>query len=310
VEPLHEMLSDLGLVEFGKLSELQGVDWTLPEDEDHPLGESPKLKIHLGSPTFADRNFLGKIYPRGTSNDQFLYFYSRQFDCIELNTSFYAIPDESKTSEWLRQVSESFLFCPKVFRGISHEQFGLADKFLLKQWLGFLENLGSHAGPSFIQLHENFSYESKVLLFRFLESWPRAFKLTLELRHPSWFRGSRLLQPLVDYLRNKDIGLVITDVAGRRDVSHASISSDWSMVRLIGNNLVESDEMRLHAWAQRLKSWEKRGLPEVFLFLHQPDDVMTVEFARLAKKIFSEYGFALGGTFELEKEKDLMSFID
>jgi len=146
-----------------------------------------------------------------------------------------------------------------------------------------------------------------MLLFKFLENWPTEFKLSLELRHPSWFQKNKILPALTDYLHRRGIGLVITDVAGRRDVLHTSLSSSWAMIRTIGNELDKSDESRLTEWTDRLREWHQLGVKEVYFMLHQPDDRMTIEYAQLARKVFLQAGFSDLPEFELEKPKDLFS---
>lgn len=299
-------------MEFGKLEDISFVDWTLPEDdpknhEKFTVWKGVEHKLYFGSPAWANKLWLGKIYPPKTSPDEFLYYYSRNFNSIELNTTHYRIPDQVTVTQWLSQVPEHFLFCPKVNKGISHERFGLADKTLLKVWIEFIQKLGTNLGPCFIQLHENFSYQDKTLLFQFLENWPSEFKLCLELRHPSWFKEGKILPALVEYLYKKKIGLVITDVAGRRDVLHTSLSAPWTMIRLIGNDESQSDERRLRDWAKRLSFWRDQGLKETFLFLHAPDDVMTIEFSQMAHRVFTEIGFQDVPSFKIQKERDLFN---
>jgi uncharacterized protein YecE (DUF72 family) len=161
--------------------------------------------------------------------------------------------------------------------------------------------------PCFIQFHEKFSYNDKAHLFRFLENWPREFKLSLELRHPSWFQDQKILPALGAYLRKKDIGLVITDVAGRRDVLHASVTSDFSMIRLIGNDLHCSDERRLNDWSLKIHSWKEKGIKEIYLIFHQPDDLNTIEFGELAEKTFNTHGFVEVPHFTKNESPDLFS---
>lgn len=300
-------------MEFGKLDDISSVDWTLPPDDlknpSRLLSRNQEHKLYFGSPAWGSRHWLGKIYPKKCPTDKFLHYYSRNFNSIELNTSFYRIPDEKTCGLWLSEVPDHFLFCPKVHKNISHERFGLADKTLLRPWTDFLEKLEMNLGPCFIQLHENFSYEDKLLLFKFLENWPKEFKLSLELRHPSWFQEGVILPALSDYLNRKEIGLVITDVAGRRDVLHSSVSAPWAMIRLIGNSLDPSDEKRLLAWSERLKSWGDQGLKETYLFIHQPDDILTVEFAELAQRVFQEQGFLAVPEFKREVNPTLFDFL-
>jgi uncharacterized protein YecE (DUF72 family) len=297
-------------MEFGKLDDIRGVDWSIPPNDPSNLerfkSEAP-LKIHVGSPAWGQKSWIGKIYPPKTQADEFLHYYSRNFNCIELNTAHYRIPSEEITYGWLKQVPPEFKFCPKVHKDISHSSFGMFDKALLGDYLRFMENLRDHVGPAFIQFHENFKYQDKIALFKFLEQWPNEFELTIELRHADWFPEHKILPALGEYLHKRGMGLVITDVAGRRDVLHTSLTSSWTMLRLIGNDLDVSDEMRLQNWSERLAQWQQQGLKDIYLFLHQPDDIMTIEFARMASKIFHAVGYTDFPEFAPIKERDLFN---
>jgi len=279
-------------MEFGKLENIQGIDWKLPASD---LYNSLKVslsapRIFVGAPAWGAKQWLGKIYPEHTPADQFLYHYSRNFNCIELNSTHYGIPATEKAQDWLDKVPSTFKFCPKFPQDISHSRFGITDKFLISAWINFLTTIQECLGTTFIQFHEKFSYEEKYFLFQFLENWPKEFRLSIEFRHPSWFHEHTILPALGDYLRRKEVGLVVTDVAGRRDVLHSSFTAPWSMIRLIGNELDPSDGLRLKLWAERLADWKESGVAETFLFLHQPEDKLTIEFAELAQDIFSAAG--------------------
>ena len=299
-------------MEFGKLEDISQVNWNLP-DEDAAnrlrLGKAKNHKLYFGSPAWGVKHWSGKIYPKTSEPSEYLHFYSKNFNSIELNTTHYRIPTLENAKEWKSVVPQGFQFCPKVHKDISHDRVGLLDKNLLKRWIFFLESLSTHLGPCFIQFHENFSYEDKMLLFRFLESWPKDFRLTLELRHPSWYQKGTVLPALSEYLHRKNIGLVITDVAGKRDILHSSVTAPWTMIRLIGNDLDPSDQLRLNFWKDRIHDWAELGLEETYLFLHQPDDIFTIEFSMLASQLFQEKGFDEVPQFNLQTEKDLFSFI-
>lgn len=297
-------------MEFGKLHDISKVRWDLPPDDASNIERLQSLKneipfkLHFGSPAWAVKGWCGKIYPQTTPADEYLVYYSKNFNCVELNTTHYRIPDTKTVNGWRNKVSSDFQFCPKMHKEISHGRMGLMDKNLLEAWVHFLSEMGENLGPCFIQLHEMFSYHDKRLLFNFLESWPREFKLTLELRHSSWFEEGRVLPALVNYLHQKNIGLVVTDVAGRRDILHSSLSSPWSQIRLIGNNLDPSDETRLSEWSERILEWKKTGLKDVYLFLHQPEDTFTIEFATMASEVFRRAGFLEVPTFTLEHSQN------
>lgn len=277
-------------MEFGKLTNLENVKWDLPTDVQSSLDFLRELKsktstaasaqFFVGTPAWGHKEWIGKIYPPKTKASDFLQHYAQNFNTIELNTSHYRIPSSEQVLKWQEQVQSAFLFCPKVFQGISHAPGGLLDKSLLKEWFRFLQDLGKHRGPCFIQFPPHFDYGRKAELFHFLQQWPQEFELALEFRHPSWFSEGRILPALEKYLQSQRIGLVITDVAGRRDVLHTSISSDFVMLRFIGNNLHPTDYTRAQTWAERLNSWSLLGLQRVFYFVHEPEDEKSPEMAQ------------------------------
>lgn len=293
-------------MEFGKLSDISNVKWDLPLDDPankirlEKSKKSHPFKLHFGSPAWGVKHWIDKLYPKKTQPDEFLTYYSKHFNCIELNTTHYRIPDSRTIDDWKRKAANGFQFCPKVYKEISHGRMGLLDKNLLAAWTQFLSEMQGHLGPCFIQFHEMFSYQDKKILFHFLEGWPVEFELTLELRHPSWYDKGVVLPALTDYLHHKNIGLVITDVAGRRDILHSSLATSWSQIRLIGNSLDHSDEIRLNDWSKRILEWKELGLKDIYLFLHQPDDLYTVEFAQMANAVFNKRGFLDVPSFEME----------
>ncbi len=281
-------------MEFGKLENVDSVDWTIPEDDQVSVAflqrlralrpSSPdgnRLDLRFGAPAWGRKEWIGKIYPEKTKASDFLRYYASHFSTIELNTSHYRIPSLDQVAKWRSQVASDFLFCPKVFQGISHERFGFRNRALIGEWIRFQLSLEEHGGPSFLQLPPYFDYSMKAELFELLKQWPREARLALEFRHPSWFENGRILPKLTEYLQTRGIGLVQTDVAGRRDVLHTSISSEFSMLRFIGNNLHPSDTSRAESWSTRIAQWESFGLQRFFLFIHEPDDVSTPEMTEI-----------------------------
>ncbi|MGE3974832.1 MAG: DUF72 domain-containing protein [Bdellovibrionales bacterium] len=269
-------------MEFGKLESIEHISWSLPADDllTQPFlaslgAQKNQTKFYIGAPAWGRKEWIGQIYPPKTAATDFLYHYSRNFNCIELNTTHYRIPTHTTVQTWLDKVPSDFLFCPKIPQLISHDPGGLRDEKFFALWMEALNTFGAHLGPCFMQLPPHFGYERKAELFHFLQKWPETIELSLELRHPSWFQHNRILPALVEYLQSRKIGLVITDVAGRRDVLHTSISSNFSILRFIGNDLHPSDFERAKMWSDRISQWREWGLPRFFFMVHEPDDIKT-----------------------------------
>lgn len=275
-------------MEFGKLDNIEKVNWELPSDDplNRPyltslrktsLDLAGKTKFYIGAPAWGRKEWVGRIYPPKTPTTEFLFHYSRNFNCIELNTTHYRIPTAEVVAAWVSKVPSDFLFCPKIPQSISHDSGGLRDVETLGAWIDAIQLFGSNLGPCFLQLPPHFSYQFKLELFHLLKSWPSDIELLIELRHPSWFQNGKVFTALTEYLQGRKIGLVITDVAGRRDVLHTSVSAPYSMLRFIGNELHPSDFKRALSWAERINEWQKMGIKKFFFIVHQPDDILTPE---------------------------------
>lgn len=281
-------------MEFGKLARIDDVDWTLPEDSPlsldylKSLGPAGKTRFWVGAPAWSHKVWEGTVFPPRAKSSEYLHHYARFFNCIELNTTHYRIPTDEQTKKWKDQVGADFLFCPKMPQTISHSPGGMLDRDLIKQWLHFLETLAEHRGPCFMQFPPGFDYNRRAWLHQFLRQWPADLELALEFRHPSWFEGRQIRPSLVKYLQENGVGLVITDVAGRRDVVHTSISAPYTMLRFIGNDLHPSDAARAAVWAERLATWSRAGLQRVFFFVHEPDDIVTPQMTAVVVRELNE----------------------
>jgi hypothetical protein len=106
-------------MDFGKLPSLDNIDFTLPQDHADTarvLQQATKIqpKIFIGCPVWADKGFVGKLYPKGTRETDFLSEYGRQFNAIELNATHYRIPSLTQVAKWKADVPKDFKFFPKV----------------------------------------------------------------------------------------------------------------------------------------------------------------------------------------------------
>ena len=116
-------------MKFGQLENVDDIDFHLPENPPENawiLGahksETKVAEIHVGLPVFANEDFVGRLYPEDSSREHFLFHYSRQFNCIELNSTYYGIPARSTVLKWRGQVPAHFKFCPKFPKVLSNRR--------------------------------------------------------------------------------------------------------------------------------------------------------------------------------------------
>ncbi len=116
-------------MDFGKVEpdKINAVDFTLPPDSPFTretlslAKEAKKPAVYVGCAKWGRKEWVGKIYPKGTNDAQFLDQYVKHFNSIELNATHYQIYGEDTIGKWAAKAgNKDFLFCPKVPQIISH----------------------------------------------------------------------------------------------------------------------------------------------------------------------------------------------
>lgn len=180
-------------MEFGKIDEkeLDNIDFSLPPD---PKGTKEvlangkgKTKFYIGCAKWGRKDWIGKLYPVGTKEKDFLEFYAKQFNCIEFNATFYKSPTIADVEKWKTKVPKNFLFFPKFTQTITHlKRLKNVDHEVdtfLKSVTAFKENLG----PIFLMPHPQLAPKHIEQLENFIANFPKDVVLYTELRHPDWY---------------------------------------------------------------------------------------------------------------------------
>ena len=296
-------------MDFGKLQNIQKVDFSLPPDDPGSAKLLGRLSappgppgIYVACPVWNHPGFVGLIYPPGTDPREQLRLYARHFNSIELNTTYYGV-NRANLSRWRSMVAEDFRFVPKLTRHISHDRrLDGTDAASAENNQSLREDLGATLGPAFLLLPGDFAPAELRRLESFLDAVPSDLQVAEEFRHPDWFSDRRVF----DLLEERAAIAVITDTAGRRDVVHQRLTSNTLMVRFVGNSLDPSDFKRLEAWVEKLADWTARGLRTVYFCLHQPDESHNVELARfLIQRLNERLGLALRPPEPLARQQEL-----
>lgn len=258
-------------MEFGKVDCLDDVLWHLPPE---PLirnrSEIAEIKLHIGTTGWGEKEWIGHLYPKGIKSADYLTCYAAVFDTIELNTTHYQIPDREKIDRWYKQSNTDFIFCPKIPRIISHhKQLGVGTGYI-PLFCQSVTGLAEKLGPCFLQLPPYFHPDDLPVLTAFLKEWPVEIALHLEFRHEAWFLLP-VIEKIKELLYTGKKGIVMTDVAGRRDVLQIPATNEIIFIRFVGNSGHKTDSERIERWIDTLSQWAKTGITEVYFFLHQPD---------------------------------------
>ena len=221
---------------------------------------------------FSYPDWLGPFYPRGTKPADYLAYYSRCFNSVELDTTFYAMPDRDRLAKWAGMTPDHFRFSLKVPRDISHtdllsrttaEDRATDMAHLCSILSAFATASGvSKLGILVLQLPPSLPCAATAGLARIMSVVPVDIRLAVEFRHPSWWT-SATEKLLTDY----GAAWVSADYVGQPD--HIIPTADFHYVRLIGQHerySVQSHEQRdptadLTRWHSRLSNLTFSGQP-------------------------------------------------
>ncbi|MCC5944630.1 MAG: DUF72 domain-containing protein [Bernardetiaceae bacterium] len=282
-------------MEFGKIQQIENIDFDFkdtPEATLDILSTYQHIKrdfeLYVGCPVWANKAWKGVIYPPKTPDKDMLYHYTRAFNCIELNVTHYQIPKPETIHRWREAAAEGFLFCPKIYQAISHRKKLRESREFTEIFCDRIVGLEEHLGITFLQMPPHFSINQIDNLIEYLELFPPAVPLALELRHPSWFDSQYVKEQhrLTEAMQQKGITFLMTDVAGRRDVLHHRLTTPVAVIRFIANDNPQSDTARMKAWIRRIAEWKAKGLQAAYFWVHQPDNMQApktaAEFIALA----------------------------
>ena len=270
-------------MEFGKVSpgELDSINFQLKEEPTTNQlifgnKRASSTKFFIGCSKWGREEWVGKIYPPGTRERNFLQHYIEHFNSIELNATHYKIIGEKGILRWAEKAKGlDFRFCPKMYQGITHKGKLNDKKFYTNEFLRGIAAFQENLGPIFIQLSEKFSPKRKDELFAYLRLLPQGYCFFVELRHHTWFDNKEVFDELIDFLSSINMGFVITDTADRRDCVHMQLTIPKALIRFAGNDLHPTDFQRIDEWINRFKLWMDLGLEELYFFVHMQNETFT-----------------------------------
>ena len=289
-------------MEFGRMpeGELNSINFSLPAepaDNKKILGKKKKkdAKVYLGCAKWGRLEWVGKIYPPKTKEKNFLQHYVEHYNSIELNVTHYKIYGENGIRKWAEKAKErDFKFCPKMYQGVTHRGSLKGKEFLTNEFFRGIVGFGEHLGPVFIQVGDTFSPNRRNELFDYLASLPKDLQFFLEVRHPAWFSKPDIQKEMYETLTSLNMGVVITDTAGRRDCAHMHLTIPKAFIRYVGNSLHPTDYTRTDVWVQRMKYWLDHGMEELYFFMHMHDEATSPELTvYLVDKMNKEIGLNL-----------------
>ena len=190
-------------------------------------------KIFLGTQGWNYEGWTGPFYPRGVSQRESLTIYSKVFDTVEVDSTFYANPSENSVRGWAARTPPGFVFSLKLPSEITHKNRLRDSGELLNQFADRVRLLKDKLGCVLIQLPPDFSPSEHRALSAFIKLLPSDIKFAVEFRDVRWLTESTCAT-----LRERNVALTLTDSRWiQRDMSFRMIenyTADFAYVRWLG----------------------------------------------------------------------------
>lgn len=260
------------------------------------MQDKMSAQLYVGCPIWSFKGWVGNFYPEKTKASEYLREYGRRLNANEGNTTFYAVPAQTTLEQWAAATPETFRFCFKVPKAISHSG-ALADHApAAQEFVRFMSQLGPRLGPMFLQLPPSYSPAKILDLTAFLDAWPHSMRLGVEVRHPGWFEPSsnqqlnqvlserRMARVVIDTrpIRSLDGDSILqgsvyqTLLAARRNKPNLPVlperTTDFLFVRYIGHPQMQINEQLLDEWAGYLATQMEQGA-EPYVICHSPENL-------------------------------------
>jgi uncharacterized protein YecE (DUF72 family) len=192
-------------------------------------------RIRIGTQGWNYDAWTGPFYPTGTRAVDFLPVYSRAFDTVEVDSTFYAVPPARTVEGWRKRTPDGFTFALKLPQEITHERRLRECEEVLELFLERARLLGDRLGPILIQMGPDFHRDELPAVAAFLPSLPRDLRFAIEFRHPSWIDDE-----VTALLSEHGVALALSDGKWfpRRQVLDlaGTPTADFMYVRLMGPN--------------------------------------------------------------------------
>ena len=233
------------------------------------------MNLLVGTSGYSYKEWKGSFYPEKIPAKEMLHYYGERLSTVEINATFYRMPQTSMLANWKEQVPPTFRFALKAPQRITHIKRLKETDEETKYFFETAAVLADQLGVVLFQLPPNMK-KDLPRLETFLAQLPPTTRAAFEFRHPTWFDDD-----VLDLLRNQNRALCVSDTDDM-PTTYIDKTADWGYLRL---RRVQYSEENLTEWLGRIRdqNWQ-----ETFLFFKHEDagtgPKLAAQFLELAGK--------------------------
>jgi uncharacterized protein YecE (DUF72 family) len=223
------------------------------------------LEFFIGCSGWSYTAWKGPFYPPNLESSEWLRYYSQKFDYVEIDSSFYKIPNQFMVKNWDRKTPDNFRFAAKFPKIITHDKHLVDVKEEVELFLKVMEPLREKTLALLIQLPPSMEIipglDGLRQLVPLLDS---KFRYAVEVRHQSWFQDLAY-----NFFANNNLCMVWSQLAGIS--TPPIVTTDFLYVRFIGDRSIDENNfgkiqkdrvLEMSKWARRVKRVEEEKKKE------------------------------------------------
>ncbi len=239
--------------------------------------------LRIGTSAFTAAGWPGSFYPPELKPREYLSYYARKFNTVEVDSTFYRAPAASTVNGWYAKTPSDFIFAAKVPQVITHEKVLLDCEKEFEEFVDTMDLLDDKLGPLLLQFpyfkEVDFSQTDFLTRLRFFlkRLQGTTVRYAIEIRNKAW-----LNEKFAELLRQHSVALALQDQSWMprpEQISFDYITADFAYVRLLGDR--KGIERQTRVWdkvivdrSRELTSWVdvchetvRRGLP-TFVYIN------------------------------------------
>jgi len=206
-------------------------------------------KFRVGCSGWSYKDWAGIFYPKDLPQRDYLKFYSKVFDCVEIDSSFYRVPNASMISAWRTGTPDGFLFSPKLPKKITHENKLLNSQGQLAYFYSVMSKMGSKFGPIAIQLPPSVKVSTHWNAMKdFVSLLDPKFRHAIEFRHKSWFAPETY-----ELLRKNNLAMIWA--LNQYVETPPELTADFIYVRMVGDRAITEFTGKQRDRTEEMKKW-------------------------------------------------------
>jgi uncharacterized protein YecE (DUF72 family) len=224
-------------------------------------------RVLVGTSGYNYPEWRGTFYPEKFSTDKMLAYYAERFPTVEINYTFYRMPNEKLLAGWAAGTPDGFTFTLKAPRRITHDAKLQRCEDLTQAFCRTATTLGDKLAVLLFQLPPTFKKDAGVLR-AFTELLPDGTRAAFEFRHPSWFDGE-----VFDVLRARGLALCVAD--SEKLSTPVEITAGYAYFRLRDEGYQQAD---IERWASVIRGLQ--GVSDSFVYFKHEEQGLGPEFAK------------------------------